>query len=428
MPLVQVKCPSCGGDIQLDDSREFGFCVYCGAKVMYKEAVQKIEGSVTVEGIAGLEKLLANAETFRKLGNQSKEIEVLTRVTEDYPEDWRGWWRLAQIGMASGHTVADTHGESDPYHLTQMEQYAIQDTLSPQTMEQIRITLRLIPAKGAGSVKKAAEQYWQSCLALLRHEKEKLDNWLDYCNLTDRINQQSADQATAAVEADAEKAANEKVKAEMGKRAARISITWILSITELFLIIWLFSAGAQGSMSTFTSGLWIGALLIIGIPVNCCIYKKPFVSKPYRENYYKLFHGYELHRLKTAKQAEYYQKFLSTAWSAAASKPDLYKEDFLVVSNPLNLKAEAKTLLYCCNQKIGLLTALMSSNLDDLKHSDALPFTFRGTRYDASVRQKTMAYMPQNKIVAIKTLRALTGIGLADANNLIDRWQAGLPQ
>jgi DNA-directed RNA polymerase subunit RPC12/RpoP len=92
MPFVSVKCPSCGGDIQLDDSRESGFCVYCGAKVMYKEAVQRIEGNVTVEGIAGLEKLLANAETFHKLKDIEKEREVLTKITQEYPEDWRGWW------------------------------------------------------------------------------------------------------------------------------------------------------------------------------------------------------------------------------------------------------------------------------------------------------------------------------------------------
>ena len=94
MPFVSVKCPSCGGNIQLDDSRESGFCVYCGAKVMYKEAVQKVEGNVTVEGIAGLEKMLQNAQTFKKIGNFKKASELLTKITQEYPEDWRAWWQL----------------------------------------------------------------------------------------------------------------------------------------------------------------------------------------------------------------------------------------------------------------------------------------------------------------------------------------------
>ena len=34
MAMIAIKCPQCGADIQLDDSREFGFCNYCGTKVM----------------------------------------------------------------------------------------------------------------------------------------------------------------------------------------------------------------------------------------------------------------------------------------------------------------------------------------------------------------------------------------------------------
>ncbi|MBO4569216.1 MAG: hypothetical protein J5674_04580 [Candidatus Methanomethylophilaceae archaeon] len=36
MAIVAIKCPSCHGDVQLDDSREFGFCVYCGTKIMIR--------------------------------------------------------------------------------------------------------------------------------------------------------------------------------------------------------------------------------------------------------------------------------------------------------------------------------------------------------------------------------------------------------
>ena len=38
MPLIALKCPECGGDIQLDDAREFGFCMYCGCKVLLDRA------------------------------------------------------------------------------------------------------------------------------------------------------------------------------------------------------------------------------------------------------------------------------------------------------------------------------------------------------------------------------------------------------
>ena len=33
MDMQVVKCPSCGGEVQIDASREFGFCSFCGAKI-----------------------------------------------------------------------------------------------------------------------------------------------------------------------------------------------------------------------------------------------------------------------------------------------------------------------------------------------------------------------------------------------------------
>lgn len=59
-----------------------------------------IQGNTkSVEGIATLEKLLQNAETFHKLGETGKATEILNKITEDYPEDYRAWWRSAQLDM-----------------------------------------------------------------------------------------------------------------------------------------------------------------------------------------------------------------------------------------------------------------------------------------------------------------------------------------
>ena len=41
MPIVSLKCPSCGGEIQLDDSKDFGFCMHCGNKIMTFENVKQ---------------------------------------------------------------------------------------------------------------------------------------------------------------------------------------------------------------------------------------------------------------------------------------------------------------------------------------------------------------------------------------------------
>ena len=36
MALIAIRCPECHGDVQMDDSREFGFCVYCGTRIMIR--------------------------------------------------------------------------------------------------------------------------------------------------------------------------------------------------------------------------------------------------------------------------------------------------------------------------------------------------------------------------------------------------------
>jgi len=102
MPFLPVKCPNCGGNIELDDQREKGFCMYCGSQIVYKEAVQKMElsGVVSVKGVADKEKLLQNAEIFVKLNEYKKASAILLRVTDDYPEDYRGWWQLAKFAIS----------------------------------------------------------------------------------------------------------------------------------------------------------------------------------------------------------------------------------------------------------------------------------------------------------------------------------------
>ena len=39
MSIKALKCPSCGADIEIDDSREFGFCSYCGSRIQIGERV-----------------------------------------------------------------------------------------------------------------------------------------------------------------------------------------------------------------------------------------------------------------------------------------------------------------------------------------------------------------------------------------------------
>ncbi len=101
MPFVPVKCTSCGGDIQLDDQKEHGFCVYCGTKVIFQEAVQKMKlelsGSISVDGIATLDRMYQRVETLLKLDDHYSAERTLLEITKNYPEEYRAWWMLAKL-------------------------------------------------------------------------------------------------------------------------------------------------------------------------------------------------------------------------------------------------------------------------------------------------------------------------------------------
>lgn len=58
MSILELKCPNCGGDIKLDQSKDFGFCMYCGTKIQITEKV-RVEhgGTISVNGLTTVESL-----------------------------------------------------------------------------------------------------------------------------------------------------------------------------------------------------------------------------------------------------------------------------------------------------------------------------------------------------------------------------------
>ncbi len=85
MPYVKVICPSCGGEIQLDDTKEFGFCLHCGTKVIFEDAVQRIE-LVNQPKLDNLYKLAMEAYTNRDF---NEAITYFNRVLEIAGDNWR---------------------------------------------------------------------------------------------------------------------------------------------------------------------------------------------------------------------------------------------------------------------------------------------------------------------------------------------------
>ena len=78
MALISLKCPNCAGDIELDDSREFGFCMYCGSKVMITKDVNNINIEMSVKDQRASLKPLAMA--FCQKGEFSKAEEITKKL------------------------------------------------------------------------------------------------------------------------------------------------------------------------------------------------------------------------------------------------------------------------------------------------------------------------------------------------------------
>lgn len=79
MGLICLTCPSCGGEIQLDDLRSFGFCLYCGQKIILEEAIER---TVIIDQTANIENLLKRANDFYRRNQGKKALEYIDKVLD----------------------------------------------------------------------------------------------------------------------------------------------------------------------------------------------------------------------------------------------------------------------------------------------------------------------------------------------------------
>ena len=83
MTLVALKCPNCGGSLDLEDSREFAFCQYCGTKVMIQEEI--VKQKVTIDRSEDLKNVIKLAviaftehdlDKVKELADKALEMDV----------------------------------------------------------------------------------------------------------------------------------------------------------------------------------------------------------------------------------------------------------------------------------------------------------------------------------------------------------------
>jgi len=91
MGYVAARCPNCGGDLQLNEKMQKGYCAHCGTPIYFKEAIQRIKivGPVQVAGFAKLDSLIKLIKKDLEFGmNRTPEFrDRLNRAIEMDPNN-----------------------------------------------------------------------------------------------------------------------------------------------------------------------------------------------------------------------------------------------------------------------------------------------------------------------------------------------------
>lgn len=80
--LITMKCPSCGSNLEVDATREFMFCQYCGTKIMNAAEKVEISGSVNIDNSRTIQNLLKRAEDFEKTGRINESYSYYNQVLD----------------------------------------------------------------------------------------------------------------------------------------------------------------------------------------------------------------------------------------------------------------------------------------------------------------------------------------------------------
>ena len=82
MGFIALKCPSCGAEIELDSSREFGFCQYCGTKIVQEKVVVEHRGNVGLDHSNEVKNLLLRASECLRMGDTDGAERYYNRVLD----------------------------------------------------------------------------------------------------------------------------------------------------------------------------------------------------------------------------------------------------------------------------------------------------------------------------------------------------------
>lgn len=87
MGLVSAKCPNCGADIQVDESRTTGFCQYCGSSIEIQSAIQLVK----IDKSDDYDNFIKLAREAAKVANFDEALSYVKKALEISPQSSLAW-------------------------------------------------------------------------------------------------------------------------------------------------------------------------------------------------------------------------------------------------------------------------------------------------------------------------------------------------
>lgn len=98
MSIENGKCPSCGGALLLNSSKEKAVCKYCGHELVIAQAVQKC----TIDGIADFDTKMLSAQRAIEIDEDFDKAQKYYREALDLrPDDYKALWGMFLCEMES---------------------------------------------------------------------------------------------------------------------------------------------------------------------------------------------------------------------------------------------------------------------------------------------------------------------------------------
>ena len=331
-----------------------------------KNAEQKV---TTVANSQSLQRLLQNAETYIRLGNYEDAQKVYQKITELYPEDYRGWW---------GRIISDTREFTidDHSHLYEWNRWMIYVKKLAAAMEYNQMVsqygsfirkISKVQAKDEIDKIIQFEEYYKNIIRDVKNDQQRSDNEL---TTTKRQYEREIDRLQNEISKEEDSMHYHTGKAD-DIRTYRIGIGMLLIISILSLLI---GSGTTGALTEFCMSLFVIGIVLFGIGVK-------WIKKQGRVKQHEMWsqNSYERMCDLQQKEQEEKQKYDNKIKQIILAKDPYIKEE-KSISNCIDLCKQYEK--YGVEQIADIWAAMDLENIDETVQLKSEQMNLRKQIYD----------------------------------------------